>query len=311
MTVSTLLLTHPSFEEHDTGSGHPESADRIRAISTRLDAPEFTPLIRKIAPRAAESTIRLIHPQSHVNLILAGIPITGYHNVDGDTILSPASGEAAFCAVGAVCEAVNVVMNDKALNAFCAVRPPGHHAEPERAMGFCIFNNIAIAAEYARKNFGIQRVAIVDFDVHHGNGTQAAFYQQSNVLYASTHQSPLYPGTGGADETGVGNIFNVPLAARSGSTEFQQAVIEKVFPALHQFKPELLLISAGFDAHQDDPLASLNLIEDDYAWITRELSHIASRYGHGRIVSVLEGGYNLDALAESVASHVRELMNCS
>ena len=309
--MSTLLLTHTSFEEHDTGSGHPESADRIRAILARLDTSEFSALIRKKAPRAAESAIRLIHPQTHIDLISASIPTTGYHYVDGDTILSPASGEAAFRAVGAVCEAVDAVMNGKALNAFCAVRPPGHHAEPERAMGFCIFNNIAVAAEYVRKKFGIQRVAIVDFDVHHGNGTQAAFYQQPNVLYASTHQSPLYPGSGNPDETGVGNIFNVPLAAGSGGPEFQQAVKQKVFPALHQFKPELLLISAGFDAHRDDPLASLNLVEDDYAWITRELSDIASRYGQGRIISVLEGGYNLDALAESAASHVRELLNCS
>ena len=308
--MSTLLLTHTSFEEHDTGSGHPESADRIRAILARLDTPEFTPLIRKNAPRAAESAIRLIHPQRHIDLILEGIPRTGYHYVDGDTILSSASGEAAFHAVGAVCEAVEAVLKGEASNAFCALRPPGHHAEPERAMGFCIFNNIAIAAEFARKNYGIQRVAIVDFDVHHGNGTQAAFYQQPNVLYASTHQSPLYPGTGSPDETGVGNIFNVPLAAGSGGTEFQQAVKEEVFPALHHFKPELLLISAGFDAHRDDPLASLNLVEDDYAWISRELSDIASLYGHGRIISALEGGYNLDALAESVASHVRELLNC-
>ncbi len=309
--MSTLLFTHTSFEEHDTGSGHPESADRIRTILARLDAPEFSALIRKNAPSGAENAIRLIHPQKHIDRIVTGIPKAGYHYVDGDTILSTASGEAAFRAVGAVCKAVDAVMNGKALNAFCAGRPPGHHAEPERAMGFCIFNNIAIAAEYARKQFDIQRVAIVDFDVHHGNGTQAAFYQQPNVLYASTHQSPLYPGTGNPDETGVGNIFNVPLAAGSGSTEFQQAVKKKVFPALHHFKPELLLISAGFDAHRDDPLASLNLVEDDYAWITRELSDIASRYGQSRIISVLEGGYNLDALAESVAAHILELLKCS
>jgi len=309
--VSTLLFTHPSFEKHDTGPGHPESPERIRAILTQLDTPEFSTLIRRNAPKAEENTVQLIHTQKHIDSILASIPKTGYHYVDGDTILSSNSGTAAFCAIGAVCEAVDSVMKGEALNAFCATRPPGHHAEPERSMGFCIFNNIAVAAEYARIFYSVQQIAIVDFDVHHGNGTQAAFYKQPNVLYASTHQSPLYPGTGSLNETGVGNIINIPLSAGSNGTEFKQAVKEKLFPALHHFKPELLLISAGFDAHRDDPLASLNLVAEDYAWITRELCNLATRHGHGRIISVLEGGYNLNALAASVAAHVRELLCCS
>lgn len=306
--MSSLLISHPSFEKHDTGPGHPESADRVRSILISLNKPEFASLIRKNASRATENNIRLIHPQKHIDLILAGVPESGHHYVDGDTVLSPASGEAAFYAAGAVCGAVDAIVKGEAENAFCLVRPPGHHAEPERAMGFCIFNNIAIAAEYARKNHGLQRIAIIDFDVHHGNGTQAAFYSQANVLYASTHQSPLYPGTGSVDETGVGNIFNAPLPAGSGRVEFQKALEQKIFPALHHFKPELLLISAGFDAHRDDPLASLNLVEADYAWVTTKLIEIAGQYSQGRIISVLEGGYNLEALANSVDSHVRELL---
>lgn len=306
--MTTYYYTHPSFLSHDTGPGHPESAERLRAISAALDAPEFAKMVRREAPAASHDQLRLVHPQRQIDRILRAIPQRGYAYIDGDTVVSPASGEAALRAAGAVCAAVNAVLDGKADNAFCAVRPPGHHAEPGRSMGFCLFNNVAIAAEHARSTRAIERVAIADFDVHHGNGTQAVFYEQPSVLYASTHQAPLYPGTGSVDETGVGNIFNVPLAAGSDGELFRKAVVEIIFPALHAFEPELILISAGFDAHRDDPLASLGLVEEDYAWISRELLKIAETWCRGRVVSTLEGGYHLGALGRSVAAHVRELL---
>jgi acetoin utilization deacetylase AcuC-like enzyme len=309
--MTTLLYTHPSFLEHDTGLGHPESAKRLHAINRALSRPEFAALVKKEAPRASLEQLRLIHSQHHVDRVLKAIPKIGHGYLDADTVISPASGEAALHAVGAVCAAVDAVFAGEASSAFCAVRPPGHHAEPDAAMGFCLFNNIAIAAEHARKHLGIRRVAIVDFDVHHGNGTQAAFSKQPDVLYASTHQSPWYPGTGMASETGVGNIFNAPLPSGSGSAEFRAAMTGKILPAVDVFKPELILVSAGFDAHRDDPLAALNLVEEDYAWITNELLQLADRHARGRLVSALEGGYNLEALAASVAAHVRELMSAS
>jgi acetoin utilization deacetylase AcuC-like enzyme len=211
--------------------------------------------------------------------------------------------------VGAVCDAVDKVMAGKADNAFCAIRPPGHHAEPELAMGFCLFNNIAIAANYARHHYRLERIAIVDFDVHHGNGSQTAFYHQPNVLYASSHEMPNYPGTGYPTETGAGNIINVPLAAGDSGVQFKQKYSNIILPALNNFKPDLLLISAGFDAHKDDPLASINLVEDDFEWVTQELMTIAGHCCNGRIISALEGGYNLKALAASVAVHVKTLMS--
>lgn len=307
--MATLLYTHPSFEKHDTGLGHPECAERIRAILTSLESPQFSSLIRKTARRATENEIRLIHPQQYIDRIVAAIPKNGHQYIDGDTVVSPASAEAAFNAAGAVCDAIDRICHGEADNGFCVVRPPGHHAEPNRAMGFCLFNNIAIGAEYAKKNHGIGKVAIIDFDVHHGNGTQAAFYHDPNVLYASTHESPLYPGTGQPNETGVGNIFNAPLSSGSARGEFQKAMEERIFPALSRFKPEMLLISAGFDAHRNDPLASLNLVEDDYAWITLKLMEFADQYCEGKCVSVLEGGYNLQALGDSAAAHIHQLLS--
>jgi acetoin utilization deacetylase AcuC-like enzyme len=309
--MTTLLYTHPSFLEHDTGLGHPESAERLRAIDRALSQPEFAALVKKEAPRASLEQLRLIHTQRHIDRLLKAVPKIGHAYLDADTVISPASGEAALHAVGAVCAAVDAVFGGEASNAFCAVRPPGHHAEPDDAMGFCLFNNIAIAAEHARKRHGIRRVAIVDFDVHHGNGTQAAFHDQKDVLYASTHQYPWYPGTGRASETGVGNIFNAPLPSESGSAEFRAAMTGKILPAVDAFKPELILVSAGFDAHRDDPLAALNLVEEDYAWITRELLKLADRHAARRLVSALEGGYDLEALGASVAAHVQELMSAS
>jgi acetoin utilization deacetylase AcuC-like enzyme len=306
--MSTLYFTHPSFLEHETGLGHPESAERLKAIERALSQPEFAALVRRQAPRAGLDRVRLIHTEKHIERVFAAVPRIGFGYIDADTVVSPESGDAALHAVGAACAAVDALFAKEARNAFCAIRPPGHHAEPDAAMGFCLFNNVAIAAEHARKNHGIKKAAIVDFDVHHGNGTQAAFTKNPDVLYASTHQSPWYPGTGRASETGVGNLMNAPLSAGSGSREFRAAMTDKILPFIDKFVPELILISAGFDAHRDDPLADLNLAEDDYAWITAELTSLAGKHAGGRVVSVLEGGYNLTALGKSVAAHVRALM---
>lgn len=306
--MKTLYYSHPDFLVHETGPGHPECADRLRCIEKALTEPEFSSLIRQSPPLGTEQQIRLIHPQFHIDAIVDAIPDQGEHYLDQDTVLSPGSRQAAFRAVGAVCDAVDKVLSGNADNAFCAIRPPGHHAEPKLAMGFCLFNNIAIAANYARRHYQLERIAIVDFDVHHGNGTQTAFYNQPNVLYASSHEMPHYPGTGYPAETGVGNIINVPLAAGDSGVEFRQKYSRIILPALKSFKPDLLLISAGFDAHKDDPLASIMLVEDDFKWVTQELMIIADHCCKGRIISALEGGYNLKALANSVAIHVKTLM---
>ena len=306
--MKTLYYSHPDFLFHDTGAGHPECADRLKSIATALAAPEFSALIRVSPPLGTQQQIELIHPLFHLETIRAAIPKQGEHFLDQDTVVSPGSEQAALRAVGAVCDAVDQIMTGKADNAFCAVRPPGHHAEPDLAMGFCLFNNVAIAAEYARRHYHLQRIAIVDFDVHHGNGTQVAFYNEPQVLYASSHEMPNFPGTGYPTETGVGNIINVPLAAGDTGVEFRQKYSAIILPALKHFKPDLLLISAGFDAHKDDPLASIRLVEDDFRWITRELMEIADNYCAGRLISALEGGYNLKALAASVAVHVKTLM---
>ena len=306
--VTTFLYTDPVFLDHNTGPGHPENADRLRAISKALAVPEFSELIQKSAVKGREEQIRLVHSAEHVDRILSQVPEQGLYYIDGDTALSPATGVAALSAVGSVCDAVDRVLNKQCNNAFCAVRPPGHHAETDRAMGFCLFNNIAIAALYARAVHGVGPVAIIDFDVHHGNGTQQAFYTNPDVFYGSTHQFPLYPGTGGINETGVGNIVNAPLSAGSDGSAFRAAMKERIFPALTRFKPEIILISAGFDAHRADPLASLQLVESDFSWITQQLMAFADRYCDGRLISTLEGGYNLDALARSTGAHVHELM---
>ncbi len=307
--MRTLYCSHPDFLLHETGHGHPECPDRLRAISTALDQPDFVHLIRISPPMSTEQQIRLIHPLEYIQRLRNALPEEGLLYLDPDTVLSPGSEQAAFRAVGAVCDAVDQIMANKADNAFCAVRPPGHHAEPMRAMGFCLFNNIAIAAEYARQHHQLERIAIVDFDVHHGNGTQAAFYHQPKVLYASSHEMPHYPGTGHPTETGVGNIINVPLAAGDNGAEFRAKYESVILPALHQFNPDFVLISAGFDAHRDDPLASIRLVEDDYRWVTQALMDMADRHCKGRVISVLEGGYNLKALADSVAVHVKTLLS--
>ena len=301
-----LVFHHQSALEHDTGRGHPERADRVRAVIEALDAEEFQGLERREAPRATVEQLERVHRPRYVEALLAAMPAEGLLTLDTDTILSPGTEEAALRAAGAVVAAVDAVLDGGAATAFCIARPPGHHAEPARGMGFCLFNNVAIGAAHARAR-GVSRVAIVDFDVHHGNGTQAAFEHDSSVFFASTHEYPLYPGTGSARERGVGNIVNVPLPPGSGSAQFRAAFEDAVLPALRAFEPELLLISAGFDAHARDPLSTLALHEDDYAWVTRELREAAARCCAGRIVSTLEGGYDLAALGASAAAHLREL----
>jgi len=306
--MATLYYAHPDFLLHDTGDHHPECADRLSAIEQALEAPEFSKLIRVLAPLGTEQQVRLIHSQFHIETVLDSVPELGHSYLDADTVLSKYSKLAAFRAVGAACDAVDKILTEQADNAFCAIRPPGHHAEPELSMGFCIFNNVAIAAEYARLYYSLKRVAIVDFDVHHGNGTQAAFYKNPAVFYASSHEMPNYPGTGFPNDVGLGNIVNVPLRAGDTGTEFRHKYSSIILPALRSFKPELLLISAGFDAHKDDPLSSVNLVEDDFRWISQELMDCAGQCCNGRVISVLEGGYNLKALAASAAVHVKTLM---
>jgi len=307
--MTTLLYTHPACLEHDPGQYHPEAPARLRAVLSALDGPDFARLERREAPEAALDDIARAHPRAFVERLLAAVPQSGHVGIDADTIMSSGSGQAALRAAGAVTAAVDAVIAGEADNAFCAVRPPGHHAEPGRAMGFCLFNNIAVGALRAREVHGLARVAVVDFDVHHGNGTQARFARDASLFYASTHQFPLYPGTGAASETGVGNIVNVPLRPMAGSREFRLGFTREILPALHAFRPEILLISAGFDAHRDDPLAQLLLDEADYTWATEQLLEVARAHAGGRVVSALEGGYDLEALGASVAAHLRVLMS--
>ncbi len=306
----TLLISHPSFLEHDTGDFHPERPDRLRAVTAALADEEFAGLTRLVAPEATIEQLTRVHPQEYVDAILGIRPPPGeLVHVDADTVMSAGSANAARHAAGAVVAAVDGVLSGRARTAFAAVRPPGHHATPDVPGGFCLFNNVAIGALHARAAFGLQRIALIDFDVHHGQGTQAVVETDPDLFYASTHQYPLYPGTGSPRERGIaGNVVNVPLLARSGSVEFRAAWSERLLPALDDFAPELIIVSAGFDAHRRDPLAQLDVETEDFVWLTEELLAIADRHAGGRLVSVLEGGYDLAALAESVATHVRTLM---
>jgi acetoin utilization deacetylase AcuC-like enzyme len=306
--MSTLFLHHPSFVDHKTPVGHPERPDRIRAIDRILEQEKFQPLEREAAALGTIEQAALAHGEAHVLDVRDAIPSEGIVHLDADTSVSPGSWEAALRGVGAACQAVDEVFSAKVSNVFSASRPPGHHAEKARAMGFCLFNNAAVAARWAQKTYGAERVAIIDFDVHHGNGTQDIFWADPSVLYCSTHQMPLYPGTGAWTETGAGNIVNAPLRAGDGSAEFREAVDTAIFPRIIDFKPDLLVISAGFDAHRRDPLGGLNLVEADFAWVTSKLMDIADRSAKGRVVSLLEGGYDLEGLAQSVAAHVSALM---
>ena len=305
--METLLVTHSACLEHEVPPGHPECPDRLRAVLGALEAEEFALLMRVDAPLASVEQLERVHPTAQVEKILNSAPETGFRRIDADTAMSPGSVEAALRAAGAVVHAVDEVMAGRARNAFCAIRPPGHHAEPDQAMGFCLFNNVAIGALHARAAHGLGRIAVIDFDVHHGNGTQACFETDPDLFYASTHQWPLYPGTGRAGERGVGNILNACLPPGAGSAEFREVFADVVLPALTQFAPDFIFISAGFDAHYADPLANLRLSEDDYGWATTELVQLANRLCDGRVVSTLEGGYDLTALAASARAHVRAL----
>lgn len=307
--MPTMLVTHYDCIDHDTGPGHPESPDRLRAILEALEDEAFHILVRAEAPHAPTEDLLRVHPLSHIEHVLESVPAHGHHHIDPDTVLSPMSGEAALRAAGAVIAAVDAVATGEVRNAFCAVRPPGHHAERHEAMGFCFFNNVAVGAERARAVHGLTRVAVVDFDVHHGNGTQHLFWDDPDLFYGSTHQSPAFPGTGSQTERGHHhNIVNVPLRPGAGSDEFRAAMSDIVLPAVRAFGPDLLMISAGFDAHARDPLAHLRLTVDDFGWVTQHLMAVAAECCDHRIVSVLEGGYDLPALAASVARHVRTLM---
>jgi acetoin utilization deacetylase AcuC-like enzyme len=307
--MTTLLLTHPAALAHDMGAGHPERPDRLRAIEARLSSGAFDRLIREQAPLAGREAILRVHPEQHIRFLETLAPLQGFARIDGDTAMNPATWEAAQRAAGAAVAATNAVMTRRVDNAFVAMRPPGHHAEQITAMGFCFLNNAAIAARHAQAAHGAERVAIMDFDVHHGNGSQDVFWSDASVLYASTHQAPLYPGTGAASERGeFDTIVNAPLRAGDGGEAFRAAMNSLVLPRIDAFQPDLMIVSAGFDAHRRDPLASLNLVEADFAWATLRLMELADRHAGGRLVSVLEGGYDLEGLSESVAAHVTALM---
>ena len=308
--MSTLLLSHPACLNHLTPAGHPERPDRLRAIEQALEDEKFQLLARAEAPLAPLEIIALCHPTDYIEAIRDASPTEGLVRLDADTAMSPGSFEAALRAVGGAKLAVDDVMAGKASNAFVATRPPGHHTETARPMGFCLFNNAAIAARYAQKTHGIERAAIVDFDVHHGNGSQDIFWSDKSVMYCSTHEMPLYPGTGAVGERGEFNtVVNAPLSAGDGGAAFKEAFEAVILPRLREFKPDILIISAGFDAHTRDPLANLNLVEADYTWVTKKLMDVADSSAKGRVVSLLEGGYDLQGLSRSVAAHVTALMH--
>jgi acetoin utilization deacetylase AcuC-like enzyme len=307
--MTTHLYEHAVFLEHKTPEGHPERPDRLRSLNIALEHPNFSGLTRIQAEIANEDKVLLAHPEDYLRHIMRSVPEEGINQLDPDTWASPQSLNVALTAVGGAVAAVDAVMGGKADNAFVASRPPGHHAEVAKAMGFCFFNNAAIAARHAQQAFGVERVAIVDWDVHHGNGTQDIFWDDPSVLFCSTHQMPLYPGTGARDETGTKNtIVNAPLNPNDGSDHFRAAFKERVLPAVDNFRPDLIIISAGFDAHHRDPLAQINLVGDDFDWATGKIMDLAGKSAGGRVVSLLEGGYDLEGLAESAGLHILRLM---
>jgi acetoin utilization deacetylase AcuC-like enzyme len=307
--MSTLLITHPSSLQHLTPPGHPERPDRLRAVEQALEDEKFATLAREQAPLASLDLVALCHPMPFVERIREIAPREGMVALDGDTVMSPGSFEAVLRAVGGAAMAVDEVAAGTAANGFVAMRPPGHHAETARPMGFCVFNQAAIAARHAQRKHGMERAAIVDFDVHHGNGSQDIFWRDSSVMYCSTHQMPLYPGTGEVSERGdYDNIVNAPLRAGDGGARFREAMQSVILPRLANFGPDIIVISAGFDAHMNDPLGSLRLTDEDFGWATRKIMEIADKTAQGRVVSVLEGGYDLEGLARSAAAHVTALM---
>ena len=307
--MTTQLYSHDIHLQHVTPPGHPERVQRLEVVMQALADPQFDKLVRKPSVECDEAVMELVHPAGFIKAIKAEMPEEGVAQLAEDTHISPKSWQSVVHAVGASLSAVDAVFNKEADNAFAAIRPPGHHAEKATAMGFCLVNNIAIAARYAQEKHGCERVAIVDWDVHHGNGTQDIFYDEKNVLFASTHQMPLYPGTGKENETGVGNIFNTPLREGDEGEIFRDAFNSRILPAIENFEPDLILISAGFDAHYRDPLGGLKLVADDFDWATGKLMELASKFCDNRIVSLLEGGYDLQGLSESTAAHVKRLMN--
>lgn len=306
--MTTALITHTDCLDHVSPKGHPECVERLSVILAALDGEEFMSLKRFEAGLANDEQISLAHSQEHIESVSSHIPNDGNAMIDGDTYLSSGSENAARRAAGAVCDAIDLVMKGEVDNAFCAVRPPGHHAEPGHAMGFCLFNSVAVGALYARHKYFCHRVAIIDFDVHHGNGTQTIAEKTKGLFYGSTHQSPLYPGTGHVHDYGKGVIVNAPLAAGSGSNAFRKSFEQRIIPELEEFAPDLIIISAGFDAHAFDPLADLNLDTDDYYYATERLMAVARNHAKGRIVSSLEGGYNLSIIGECAKAHVSALM---
>lgn len=309
--MATLLVSQRNFESHVTPTGHPERPDRIRAVEEALGRDRFAALIRRDAPSADLGLAELVHDENYLGILTRARPAEGIGQIDEDTFISSRSLEAAATALGGGLAALDAVALGEARNAFCAVRPPGHHAERQHPMGFCLVNSIAVVAREAQRKYGAERVAIVDFDVHHGNGTEDIFQADETVLYASTHQMPLYPGTGSPDFTGVGNIFNVALGAGTGTEAMQAAYADRILPAVEAFRPDFLLISAGFDADYRDPLAGLNWHPEDFAWVTARLCEVAQRVCEGRVVSMLEGGYDRQGLATGVAAHVESLMAAS
>jgi acetoin utilization deacetylase AcuC-like enzyme len=308
--MHTFIYTHAACLDHQPGPHHPESPARLQAVLAALDVPEFDAAVRMQAPRGTREQLLRVHDESYVDAVQERSPPDGYRLLDGgDTVMSPGTWEAVLRCVGAACAAVDAVVAGQARNAFCATRPCGHHAEADRAMGFCVFNQAAVAALHARHAHGLRRVAVVDFDVHHGNGTQNSFYGDPDLFYGSCHQAPFYPGTGARRETGVAhNIVNIPLTQGCDSAAFRRHMREELLPALARFAPELLIVSAGFDAHRLDPLGGLAFSDDDFHWITRELMAVADASAGGRVVSTLEGGYSLEGLAGGTAAHVRALM---
>lgn len=306
--MTTELFRNPICLEHVTLPGHPERSDRLRVLDQVFEHENFDSLVRLEARLADPQSVLLAHPQSHLDKVRNAIPETGIVQVDGDTTMSPLSFNAAMAAIGGAMEAVDHVFEGKADNAFVATRPPGHHAERETAMGFCLFNQAAIAARHAQQVHGAERVAIIDFDVHHGNGTQDIFFDDPSVIYCSTHQMPLYPGTGAKSETGKGNIVNAPLASNDGSDHFREAFKTRILPALRDASADLIIISAGFDAHHRDPLAQINLVAEDFDWATGKIMEIAEGSAQNRLVSLLEGGYDLLGLAESAGAHIYRMM---
>jgi acetoin utilization deacetylase AcuC-like enzyme len=307
--MTTLLVTHSSGLNHLTGAGHPERPDRLRAVEQALEDERFQQLARIEAPMVPLETIGLCHPIGFVQQVREIAPKQDTVRLDADTVMSPGTMEAVLRAIGGAVHAVDEIVTGKVDNAFCALRPPGHHAETTRPMGFCIFNQAAIAARHAQKKHGLGRVAVVDFDVHHGNGTQEIFWSDATMMYCSTHQMPLFPGTGAVNERGEhDNIVNAPLRSGDGGEEFREAFESRILPRLQTFGAELIVISAGFDAHARDPLASLELQAEDFGWVTRKIMEVADKTAQGRVLSVLEGGYDLQGLAQSAAAHVTALM---